>query len=309
MAQVSTVLGPVPGEELGITLPHEHLQLDLYRDGFVFRDWRLRELDVDLICAELANFTEAGGRTLIEVTPPDLGRKPAVMAKIARRTGLNVVMGLGRYREPFYERSLWDRTTRDIAEEFIREIRDGVDGIRPGVIGEIGVHGYHMTPAEERVHRAAARAHVATGLPITTHAAECDVGLVQLDVFEEEGADLTRVAVGHSDSHPDLAYHQAIVDRGAFVEFDLIRGLNEHETAVQVGLVRELADRGHVSRVLLSQDVCCRAHLRAYGGPGYAYVVRDFASMLLDAGLTQRDIDTMLIDNPRALLTGERPPS
>lgn len=302
---VMTVLGPIPGDELGITLTHEHLQLDLYRDGFVFRDWRLREFDVELICAELGRFKEGGGSTVLDVTPPDLGRKPTVLADIAARTSLNVIMGLGRYREPFYEEELWQRTTQDLANEFISEIADGVSGVRPGIIGEIGVHGYHMTPAEERVHRAAARAHVATGLPITTHAAECTVGLVQLQVFEEEGADLTRVAIGHCDTYPDLQYHQAILERGAFVQFDLIRGHNEHETALQVRSLCELAARGHISRMLISQDVCCRAHLSAYGGPGYGYILHTFVPLLLAAGLSQQEIDTMLIANPRALLTGK----
>ena len=92
------------------------------------------------------------------------------------------------------------------------------------------------------------------------------MGLVQLQVFAEEGADLTRVAVGHCDSHPDLKYHQAILETGAFVEFDLVRGQSEHDTAVQVRLLCELAARGHVGRLLISQDVCSpRAYTPAAG--------------------------------------------
>ena len=303
---VTTVLGPVAAEDLGITLPHEHLCLNLNRgDGFQFRLKPLRETDRELICTELLSFQREGGKTVIDVTPPDLGRNPRVLAQISRETGLNIIMGTGRYREPFYERALWERTTRSLTAEFIQEITEGVDGIFPGIIGEIGVHAYHMSPVEERVHRAAARAQVETGLPLTTHALESAVGIDQLDVFEEEKVDLTRVAVGHCDSYPRLDFHESILARGAFVEFDLIRGQNEYDTLMQVELICKLVERGHLHKLLLSQDVCIREHLQAYGGQGYGYVLRSFVPRLLKAGLTESEVNVILIENPRSFLTGE----
>jgi len=253
---------------------------------------------------ELVAFRDLGGETLVDVTPPDLGRNPQLLANISRDTGVNIVMGMGRYREPFYEKRIWETATRALAEEFVREALEGVDGILPGIIGEIGVHGYQMSPVEERVHRAAARAQVESGLSITTHAVESTVGLVQLDVFEEEHVDLTRVAIGHCDSYPNIEYYEAILSRGAYVEFDLIRGQYERDTIQQQTLVLELIARGHLRKILLSQDVCCRENLRAYGGNGYAYILESFGPRLVNEGLTQDELDTMLVENPRDFLTG-----
>jgi phosphotriesterase-related protein len=218
-------------------------------------------------------------------------------------------MSTGRYLESFYEPELWERSTRDIAQEFVREIEQGVDGIRAAVIGEIGVQGRYMSPAEERVHRAAARAQASTGAPITTHAALSPVGLDQLEIFREEGADLRRVAIGHCDTFPHLDYHEAIVKQGAFVEFDTIRGRAEWESQQQVSMVVDLVGRGHLEQILLSHDVCARSDLVAYGGPGYAYLLTGFVPLLRAGGLSEEQVDTILIRNPLRLLTGEDPPS
>jgi predicted metal-dependent phosphotriesterase family hydrolase len=216
------------------------------------------------------------------------------------------VMGAGRYREGWYEPELWQRTTAQIAVEFARDIETGVDGIRAGFLGEIGVDGYHLSPIEERIHRAAARAHVRTGAPITTHAIASPVGLEQLDVFEEEGADLRRVAVGHCDSYPFYDYHVAIARRGAYVQFDLIRGLPgyEYEEVRQLNSIKRLVDDGHLDRILLSHDICDLQKLSFNGGPGYAYIQRCFVPKLRDAGLSVEQIGRITIDNPRRLLTG-----
>jgi phosphotriesterase-related protein len=263
--------------------------------------------DIDLACQELAMFRDAGGSSLVEVTTPDLGRRPDFLVEVSRRTGVHVVMSTGRYVEPFYEEALWRRTTNDIADEFVRDIEDGVDGVRAAVIGEIGVNGTFITPAEERVHRAAARAHVRTGAPITTHAALSPVGLDQLALFDEEGVDLRRVAIGHCDTYGDVDHLEAILARGAFVEFDLIQGASEWDTTRQVRLVAELVGRGHMEQTLLSQDICTRSSLVAYGGNGYAYLVRSFVPRLREAGLSDEQVAILLVSNPRRLLTGEGP--
>ena len=135
-----------------------------------------------MIVEEVQLYADVGGKTMFEVTPRDLGRNPQGIAEVSRRTGLHILMSTGRYREEFYEPELWKRTTADIAAEFIAELETGVDGIRAALIAELGANGYYVTPAEERIHRAAARAHLATGAPISTHSPCSDVGLAQLDI-------------------------------------------------------------------------------------------------------------------------------
>jgi phosphotriesterase-related protein len=133
------------------------------------------------------------------------------------------------------------------------------------------------------------------------------VGLDQLAVFEAEGADLTRVVIGHADSYPDGAYHRAIVDRGATVEFDFLgmsfTPLERHGEGRIVESICDLLARGHVERILLSQDVCHDSQLTRYGGNGYTYLVDTFLPRLREAGVSDDEIRTITIDNPRRLLT------
>jgi phosphotriesterase-related protein len=312
--RVNTVLGPVDVTELGVVHTHEHLLLDLYRVR------RVREMllnDLDLACDEVSAFKAVGGGTLFEVTTPDMGRSPRALCEISRRTGIHIVMGTGRYRQPFYEPALWQRTTADLAAEFVRDLEVGVDGVRAGLIGEIGIDGYAMSPIEERVHRAAARAHRATGAPISTHAIAAPVGLHQLDIFEEEGVDLRRVVIGHCDSFPFIDYHDAVIARGAFVQFDLIRGSSSWRFADQPGqpgsgyelrrevqLVVALARAGHLDRMLFSHDIFSTLTLAVNGGPGYVFILTRFLENLRAAGIGQAQLDMILIENPRRLLSG-----
>jgi phosphotriesterase-related protein len=183
----------------------------------------------------------------------------------------------------------------------------GETGIRAGIIGEIGVDKPWLSAQEERVHRAAARAARRTGLAITTHAVQSSVGLDQLDVFEAEGADLSRIVIGHADSNPSLDYHLAIAERGATVEYDFLgmsfTPLERHGEGRIADLLCELLSRGHVERILLSQDVCHDSQLRRYGGNGYTHLADTFLPRLRGAGVSDDEIRTITIDNPRRLLT------
>lgn len=304
MSTVQTVLGPVRAEALGPTLTHEHLLMDLFRGFQPHREFLLN--DRDLVVAELAELSAAGGQTVVEVTTPDLGRNPAGLVDIARRTGLNIVMATGRYREPFYEDALVRTRTDALAEEFVRDIDEGVDGVRAGIIGEIGTHEAHISPAEERVHRAAARAHLWTGVPITTHSNASPVGLTQLDLFEEEGVDLRRVVVGHCDTFPVPDYHLEILRRGAWVQFDTVRGTFEYETSRQARQLAHYVRCGHLDQLLVSQDMASNRLYRAYGGEGFGFVMGPFRSRLRDAGLSEDEVHRILVDNPRRMLIGDR---
>jgi predicted metal-dependent phosphotriesterase family hydrolase len=310
MAHVQTVLGPVDPATLGVTLPHEHTQIALWHIESRWDYWQLTR-DADLIATELGAFRDAGGGTIVDLTLPGVGRDPAWLQDVARATGLNVVMGCGWYRTAYYPPALLvDRRSVDsLADELVREISEGVGDsrVRPGIIGEIGTDKPWVSALEERVHRAAARAARRTGLALATHAVLSPVGLDQLTIFEAEGADPTRVVIGHADSYPHLDHYLAIVERGASVEFDFL-GMS-FTPAERLGegrvieLLCELLARGHVERVLLSQDVCHDSQLTHYGGNGYTYLARTFVPRLREAGVSDAEIATMTVDNPRRLLT------
>jgi phosphotriesterase-related protein len=311
MAHVQTVLGPIEPSELGFTLPHEHTQIALWHIASRWDYWQLTR-DEPVILAELARFRDAGGSGLVDVTLPGVGRDPAWLRGLAEASGLHIVMGCGWYRTAYYppEAAIDRRSVDDLAEELVREATDGVgeSGVRPGIIGEIGTDKPWVTPAEERVHRAVARASRRTGLAITTHGPLSAVGLAQLRIFEEEGADPGRVVIGHADSYQGLDHHVAIIDRGANPEFDFIGMPWTRERQAEsrtVELVCELLSRGHADRILLSQDVCNDDQLVRNGGNGYAYLGGSFVPRLRAAGVTDIEIETMTVANPRRLLTIE----
>ncbi|MBA3779956.1 MAG: phosphotriesterase, partial [Chloroflexi bacterium] len=154
---------------------------------------------------------------------------------------------------------------------------------------------------------AAARAARQTGMAITTHSVMSDVGLRQLEVFEAEGADPGRVIVGHADSFPSMAYHLAVIERGANLEFDFLgmqfTPLERFGEPRLIGLICDLVERGHGDRVLLSQDVCHNSQLRIYEGSGYTYLMKTFLPRLREAGVTAATIEQMTVATPRRLLS------
>jgi predicted metal-dependent phosphotriesterase family hydrolase len=304
MATVMTVRGPVPAEQLGLTLMHEHLFLDLTRDTWTNNNFLS---DPDLTLLELQRFKDVGGASLVDQTNRGLGQDPRAVRDMAERSGLNIVLGSGWYREPYYEPYLYRWKTDRIAEQIARDVSEGIDdtGVRAGIIGEIGAHFQWISPVEERVLRAAGRAQKKTGVALTLHATRAPLGLDQLDILQEEGVDPRRVVVGHAHSYPHHAYHVAVAQRGAFLTFDRMGITNEWERQRNVRLICELLQAGYVKQVMLSQDVCYKSDLVAYGGLGYAFVPGGFSDILREAGVTDEQLQQMMVDNPRRALCGE----
>lgn len=302
MSTVQTVSGRVEGGALGVVLPHEHLFADMYR---VTRNPSHYLDDLDGAVEDLRHFGGLGGRTVVDLTSGGLGRDPARLAEAAKLADVQIVMGCGWYREPFYDPTLQRRSVRDLADELCAEIADGVDGVRPGVIGEIGADRDYVSGIEERVLRAAGRAATRTGLGLVTHAVKSRVGLDQLDLLAEEGVDLRRVAVSHCDSFMHADYHEAIARRGAYVSLDRHNARNPLTQRRRLDAVCRLVESGHADRILLSQDVCYAEDRREAGGPGYSYVLGEVLPALLARGIAPEALDGIVRDNPRRLLTGD----
>jgi predicted metal-dependent phosphotriesterase family hydrolase len=300
---VMTVLGPVDEDELGLTLPHEHFQLDLFRmsrspDGYVN--------DLGLAIKEARDFQSSGGRTVVDLTTDDFGRDPETLVHIAREANLNVIMGCGHYRNPYLPASLERSSVRAVTDWILHEIENGVGrtGVKPGVIGENGVEREWVTPLEERALRGAARAQAKTGLPMSLHATRTTIGLELLTIIEEEGVDLRQVVLSHCDNYPHPDFHEAVARRGAHVEFDRNDPRLGWEQKRRVGLMRELANRDYLNSILVSHDICHISERAEYGGPGYTYVITDMLEMMRDAEFSQEEIDTILYENPRRWLSG-----
>lgn len=315
MTQVATVLGPVAADRLGCTLMHEHVLV-----GFagVQYDGCLPETDrtalIETCTTQWADIKDLGFQTVVDATPADLSRDVELLAEVSRRSGVNIVCATGLYSRlpvPYFQHYGTDA----IAEFFIKEITDGIGstGIKPGIIKCATSHN-QITAYEEKVLRAAARAHKATGTPITTHTEEGTMGPEQLAIFESEGADPSRVIIGHSNDNTDLRYQSAILDRGATVGFDRF-GYEMHTSdRFQVATLVGVLAMGFVTQVVLSHDKNCAYMGRAMVPPpphgerlvnwSYTHLTKDILPQLRASGVTQRQIDTMLLDNPRRILAG-----
>lgn len=336
-----TVLGPVPPEELDITLMHEHLLVDatpwfrepeeatrravshrpvsmdmlgaLRNEPFLCRD-NCRLLDEETAIGEVSRFRRAGGRTVVDPTCRGIGRDPEALQRISRATGLHVVMGAGYYLEPSHPDHVKDMTVEDVAEEIEQDIREGVRGVRAGIIGEIGVSA-DFTSEEEKVLRGASRAQARTGMPLEVHLPgwERHGGRV-LDVVSEEGADPARAILCHMNpSGEDFEYQAGLAERGAWLEYDMI-GMDfyyadqeaQSPSDQQNGRVLERLEKaGLLDHVLLSQDVFVKIQLTRYGGTGYAHILNYFVPRLIrHHGFTEKDIQQLLVENPRRVFAG-----
>ena len=334
---VMTVAGPIAVQQLGVTLMHEHILNDcrcwwhkptepermqlatrpveigmlgeLRMDPFV----NLENCTLDnepLAIAELRPVAALGGRSVVDPTCRGIGRNPQALVRIARATGLQIVMGAGYYLESSHPPELAKMSARDVADEIVREAHEGVDGsgIKIGLIGEIGVSG-DFTPEEEKSLRGAAQAQSRTQLPLMVHLpAWFRHGHRVLDVVAEEGGDVAHTVLCHmGPSWEDVAYQTSLAESGAFLEYDMI-GMDfwYADQAVQcpsdednAKAIKGLIDRGHLARLLLSQDVFLKMMLTRYGGFGYAYIQRHFLPRLRRHGVGEAEIEALMVDNPR----------
>ncbi|MBK50574.1 MAG: hypothetical protein CL768_06085 [Chloroflexi bacterium] len=313
MSEITTVLGPIDSSKLGFTLMHEHIFLDARVD--VWLHDRLLA-DKELAYQELILYKQAGGTTIVDQTNGGLRgtnilrqRHPLEIQEISRKTGINIILGSGWYREPYYDKSLWRLKTDEISEQIINEINVGIEGtqIKSGIIGEIGAHFNYISPVEERVLRAAARAQKKTGLAISTHQGAGIVALDQLDILEEEGVDLRTVIISHANINPDHDYHMQIINRGAFVSFEGIGTKNSFESKREMKLIGQIIASGNIDHLLLSHDVCVKSMYVAYGGGGYEYIPKTWLEMMRqDLSISDEEIDQIMIYNPQHALKGER---
>ena len=303
---IQTVLGPIEPADLGVTLMHEHTLVDAWEwGGRLGYDSTVD--DEELLVEELACYRNAGGSALVDVTPIGLRRDPSGMRRLAEATGLHIIMGCGWYRERVYPAYIHELSTNALAEMLVKELEEGVEGgIRPGIIGEIGTERFHVTPAEEKVFRAAARAQRATGATVTTHTTHFgDLAHEQMDILMEEGVPPERIVIGHLGERRGVKGELAIAERGVYVEIDHVGRPASAGTQPEWRRARnvaELVQAGYLDRVLISMDICANSLLHWNGGHGFDYLLTTFVPLLREEGLTDEQIRIILVDNPIRVL-------
>ncbi|MQY23538.1 phosphotriesterase family protein [Nocardia macrotermitis] len=318
MTDVQTVRGPVPAERLGNTLMHEHvfvLGAEMRQNYPDFPDPWDDDVRIADAVDKLRQCASRDITTIVDPTVIGLGRYLPRIQRINERVDINIIVATGIYTYnevplQFHHTGpglLFD-TPEPMVELFVRDIRKGIadTGVRAAFL-KCAIEEPGLTPGVERVLRAVGQAHVETGAPITVHTnPHTRSGLVAQRVLAEEGADLTKVVIGHSGDSTDLDYLREITDAGSYLGMDRF-GLDVLLPFEQrVGTVAELARRGYVDRMVLSHDASCFIDWLPAAGKAaalpnwiYTHISDDVLPALRERGVTDAQITTMLTDNPR----------
>jgi predicted metal-dependent phosphotriesterase family hydrolase len=305
MTDVMTVRGPISASELGVTHSHEHILWD-YWD--LINSYDCVFDDESIAADELSRFRVEGGSSVVECSSVGIRTDVAGLRRISEASGVNIVLGCGWYRERVYAREVFDKTSTQLADVLIRELTEGIDGtgVRAGLIGEIGTERRAISPAEERVFRAAARAHQATGVAVLTHTTHFgELALDQLDLLADAGVAADRVIISHLGDRPDPNILLAIAERGAYLSIDNVgyQQIGYPDDNIRAGNVSRLIAAGHRDQVVLGSDISTKSALATFGGRGYGWLLRSFVPLLREHGLDDDDIRAVTTTNIAAALT------
>jgi phosphotriesterase-related protein len=314
MPVVNTVAGPLDVSELGFTLMHEHVAVRSPGVAENFPSVWDREAEMERAVAKLRDVARRGVKTVVDCTTPDLGRDIQFVAEVARRSDIQIIACTGMYID--VPRYFYSRSADAMTELFVREIREGIagSGIKAGII-KCATDEAGMTLQVEKAVRACARAHRATGVPITTHTfAAGEMGTRQQDILAEEGVDLSRVIIGHSGDSKDTEYLLRLLGQGSYIGMDRF-GLDILlPTADRVATIAILCRMGHADRMVLSHDA--NSYMDSYerrvmeqAAPNwhYNFISDTVIPALRQAGVTDEQIRKMTIDNPRRIFEQSEP--
>ncbi|MFZ2238659.1 MAG: phosphotriesterase-related protein [Gordonia amarae] len=325
MSEIQTVRGSIDSADLGVTLAHEHvfvLTADVQANYPT--EWGSEEARIADAVEKLQKAYDAGVRTIIDPTVVGLGRYIPRIQQIAEQTPLNIVVATGVYtytdvpfffdlRGPALSEALGTEVPDPMVDMFIGDIRDGIagTGVKAGML-KCAIEHQGLTPGVERVMRAVAKAHLATGVPITVHTHPgTQAGLhVKRVMVDEEGVDPGRIVLGHSGDTTDCDHLQALADAGFVLGMDRF-GINAETTfEARADTLVEMVRRGYAGQMVLSQDASCYIDwiqpevMEMMPQWHYTHLFEDVFPYALERGVEQSDIDTMLVDVPRRVLAG-----
>ena len=326
MAQINTVLGPIETEQLGRTLMHEHIfvlssGVEKWPEGRgldACEEWN-EEMRTAEAVQKLRELKGAGIDSLLDVTVIGLGRNTRLLQRVAQAVPeINLILATGLYTYdvlPFYFRFRGPGTLSGgpelMTDMWVRDIEQGFAGlgVKPGIL-KCATELEGFTPGVERVLRSVAQAHRRTGISISTHTPIPPEpwGLEQQRILAEEGVDLSRCVIGHSGGTRNLDYLQQLMDAGSVIGMDRF-GIGTFSFDETVGVVADLCKRGYADRIVLSHDACCYSDwfppemLVNMPDWRWTYIPQEVLPALGKVGVSEAQIDQMLVENPRRILT------
>ena len=268
----------------GITYIHEHVYIDLSKvkntDDTLLND-------KEGMIAEFKELKRKGVENIIEVTNIGMGRNMEYMEEIRKAVDINFLYSTGFYIEQFYPEIVFQKTNKELAEIMINEIKNGIEntGIKPEVIGEIGSSKDIITEQEKKVFQAASIAHEETGKVLSTHTSIGTMGLEQIQIMKNYNVNFEKVIIGHTDPSDTIGKNSYLLDEK------------------RVLAIKELIKRGYGDKITLSMDITRKSHLKKNGGLGYSHLLDTFVPMMENSGITKKEIDDMLINNPQKIFS------
>jgi len=347
VGKVQTVLGPIDPNELGFILPHEHLFIDISvrfdppKDDPVAQAKALEPASIknnawlryhysenkdnlildneEVAIKEALLYKNAGGKTIVDRSNWGLGRAPTSLAHVARATGLNIIIGTGYYTLLSQKDSnLLNETEDEIAEKIVQDITVGVNGVCAGMIGEIGTE-WPLVEEERKSLRAASIAQRLTGASMDIHPGRFETSPTELlKIAEDAGADLSRTIMLHMSRTPfKLSTRLEMLATGCYVSYDLF-GFETYYTRKYgvfdllndnqcINEIIQLINEGYLERILISEDTAFKHNWACYGGRGYAHLIENVIPLMRAKGMTQEQIDTITVENPKRVLTFVEP--
>lgn len=336
--RVQTVTGLIDPSQVGPTLMHEHLFIDLNPPRFraeavddeeitLCNCWKINygqmksrlnyRLDsMDVARAEVAEMKAAGGSTLVELTAGGLAPNPHGLREVALTTGVNIVMGCGHYVDEYQDEANRSLSADDFAAEMITAVTKGAWGtdVRAGIIGEIGCQA-PWTDLEKTVMRGALMAQQETGAAINVHPGRHpDQPQEVVDFVKDAGFSAERVIISHLDRTVfDADRLLRLAQSGCVLEFDLFGWevssyapqpeIDMQNDVQRLKWLRLLIEHGHGSQIVISQDICVRTRLTSYGGHGYQHIFANVVPLMRSRGFSEAEINAILIDTPTRMLT------
>ncbi len=328
---INTVLGQISRDQLGVTSSHEHIFIDMrncvdvtgneppcftkkmdvtlrekiFDDPYAVLDNALLD-EVDKAVFEIDYFKAHGGQTIIDCTPDEIGRDVNKLKEVSSRTGVNIVLGCGHYYHKAHFPTVKTATVKDLADEMRKDILVGIQGssVKAGIIGEIGTSAV-MSPDEKKVLKAAGIVGAETGKAIHVHTdLYTENGFEVIDILTAEGVKPNKICIDHVDVWLRPDYIKALLDRGAYIEFDNFGKefyVNEKRRFAydleRIRLLKHLIDLGYKKQILVCNDICLKSMWVSYGGQGYAHILRTVKNMAKENGIDDKTYMELLTDN------------
>ena len=298
---IMTVNGPISPEQMGATLPHEHVLVDFIGAAEVSPDRYDRDAVFRTVLPFVEQLRDLGGQTLVECTPAYLGRDPRLLKRLSEATGLHLLTNTGYYGardDSYLPAHAFSDSADQLAARWVREWEEGIDGtgIRPGFM-KIGVDSGSLSDVDRKLVQAAARTHLKTGLTIAAHTGPAVAAFEELDVLAREGVDPSAWIWVHAHAERDRMRNVEAARRGAWIEFDALSPIRSERL---VAFVLTMKEHGMLHRVLVSHDAGWYHVGEPDGGAFRPYdtMFSTFIPGLKNAGFTDAEIHQVLVTNP-----------